>query len=197
MDGAVTTSLAEGFGYSLYEPGLFGIPLTGRFPEGISPSSGNALHSLYRRFPVPCSWVHLDSCYRRYRLNLGKLSPENLPTKQSFMKAFIKHETVDFGHLGTRAQVAILHQILRSDRLREELLQLHRQLFGGPLLQSIGRKALISPCTTGDTDFVKLFVNLLSRPVLPPVCPDWYHKIAFRFLHRPEVPILTPAAGTD
>lgn len=197
VDGAVTTSLAEGFGYSLYEPGLYEIPLTGRFPEGISPSSGIAAHSLYRRFPVPCSWVHLDSCYRRYCLNLSKLSQGNLPAKQSFIKAFIQHETVDFGHLGTKAQANIIQRILRSERRKKELLQLHQQLRSGSLFQRIGRKDLIPPSKKGNADFGKSFVNIFSRPALPPDPPDWYRKIAFRYLHRPVAPILTPAAGTD
>ncbi len=197
VNGAVTTSLAEGFGYSLHEPGLYGISLAGRFPEGISPSSGNAAHSLYRRLPVPCSWVHLDSCYRRYCLNLGKLSSGNLPTKESFMKAFIKHDTVDFGHLGTKAQTNIIHCIIHSDQRREELLQLHRKIRCGPLFERVGRTDSVSPASPEHKDFVKSFVKLLTRPALPPDPPYWYRKIALRYQYRPGVPILTPAAGTD
>jgi hypothetical protein len=116
-DACLTTSIAEGFGYALHDPAVYGKKLVGRLPDGCSMPRGL---DLYKRLFVPCAWVHIPRLKSRYYDRMKNapehgagLSSFSLLSKQ-FDTAFIRGRGIDFGCLDAGAQLGILERCIRS-----------------------------------------------------------------------------------
>ena len=65
-DWCTTTSIAEGFGYALYEPWMYYKKVTGRLPMGISKSEIIDLNHLYEKFFIPVTRVPVKELVNQY-----------------------------------------------------------------------------------------------------------------------------------
>ena len=201
VDGAVTTSLAEGFGYALHEPWLYGTVVAGRCPEGIAPPAVTKGMAFYFRMPVPGSWVSLDRCYERYRAAVTGVFTGKPASKKSFLHRFIHEDTVDFGLLGTAQQVSIIRRIMQSDARRDELANLFNR-YGCGLSETCSTETVRTAAAAitrknGPAAFEASFVKILSRTGTPVEPAGWYRRITAWYMHQDRIRIITPAAGTD
>ena len=129
-DCILTTSIAEGFGLSFLEPWLFGKPVAGRdLPEITADftQQGIKLDTLYRKLPIPASWIqedvlhaairkHLNLAYTAYGRELGPDAMEKAiisirPTEDSY----------DFGALNESLQSAVIERLAKHPEARQEL----------------------------------------------------------------------------
>ena len=118
---ALSTSVAEGFGYALYEPWMYHRMLIGRVPTGFSYPQQMSSASLYTRFPVPVSLIS-PSLQK-------EASEENGREKREL----ICDGTVDFAILPEQEQCALLEKVLENSRLRSQWLDLLlRKIDGWP-----------------------------------------------------------------
>jgi hypothetical protein len=120
-DAALTASVAESFGYLLYEPYIYGTPVVGRKPAGRCNLSSIAGGHLYTRLPVPKQWVELDAMRKRFR-SIGNRCFDSLPQKQLFshrLEKLINGATVDFALLDDRMQMDLIDKLCGSERLME------------------------------------------------------------------------------
>jgi hypothetical protein len=119
-DMCITTSIAEGFGYAIHEPALFGKKIIGRFPDGFTSSEERDFPHLYKRLLVPSTWVNMEKLKRRYyhRLTAVPGRERSLPAFGSFSgmfdRTFTKGDGVDFGCLDATTQIDILKRCLQS-----------------------------------------------------------------------------------
>ena len=192
-DVVITTSIAEGFGYSLIEPWLYGKPVIGRRPAGASLLPGMHRIPFYECLPVPASWVSIQECYERFAATCNLTFGKRYVSMRSFTALFVKNGTVDFGILSDRQQDSIIRRVLRSDRDRSDLLALlERPLPGWPgngcITRSAGEEieriaAIISRWS--DRRFGPSFVNCLSRRPFPASSAIWYRRIA-AYYRKPD-----------
>lgn len=119
-DACITTSVAEGFGYALYEPWLYGKPVVGRRPDGIARTEGLDFSHLYRRFGIPVEWAPVGALARRYRIAreraLGKAmdGTDAMVVERQFRKAYVVDGTIDFAALDQEWQLRVLNRVLGS-----------------------------------------------------------------------------------
>ena len=71
-DACVTTSIAEGFGYGLYEPWLYGKAVFGRKYLGFEPIAGVKFNGLYDCLPVPIDWLSFSVLREKYWESMKK-----------------------------------------------------------------------------------------------------------------------------
>jgi hypothetical protein len=121
-DQCVTTSIAEGFGFAMYEPALHGKKLIGRFPDGFPGSGKRDFPFLYKRLLVPCSWIDTAALRRKYHDRLTTVPgwdttlPDFNPFSRKFNAAFIRGKGIDFGCLDAKTQLAVLKRCLEHPR---------------------------------------------------------------------------------
>jgi glycosyltransferase involved in cell wall biosynthesis len=125
-DVCLTTSVVEGFGYSLYEPWLFNKAVIGRLPCGVESREVPCSFALYKRLLVPLDWVDhraLAKKYRRamvlcYGAHANIANPEDFA--RQFARAFVTGQGIDFGCLDIDTQFAVLDAVCGSQSLAEE-----------------------------------------------------------------------------
>jgi hypothetical protein len=121
-DICMTTSIAEGFGYAIHEPALYGKNTIGRCPAGFSVSGKHKILYLYKRILIPCAWVRIDEIKSRYYDRLRNVSGwyGTFPAFNSFSKmfdtSFIRNNGIDFGCLDAQTQLAVLSRCLASPK---------------------------------------------------------------------------------
>ncbi len=144
-DACITTSVAEGFGYGLYEPWLYGKAVFGRKYLGFEPLAGVGFPGLYDRLPVPVQWISVVELRQKYWETMQKCFGKagNIPllaSRKRFDKAFteyfINNHTVDFGALDVPAQFKILESLLKSPGKTDEW-----EIACGDRLSIIGKSA--------------------------------------------------------
>ena len=111
-DAVISTSIAEGFGYALYEPWIIGTPVIGRRPLGFGGIPG-ADYALYDSLPVPAHIVSVsrlrEKYYRHGRRCFGnRWYPDKRRFAREFMRVIVHAGAVDFGALDQEQQLAIL-----------------------------------------------------------------------------------------
>lgn len=121
-DLCLSTSVAEGFGYALFEPWCYDKPLIGRFPSGANRSAGIDWSHMYKTLPVPTAWVDMESLRDDYRKSLrsywgGKKDPGQQQWEEFWNK---KRRTIDFGFLNTTEQVRVLKRV-GQHRMEQEV----------------------------------------------------------------------------
>jgi hypothetical protein len=126
VDLGMTTSIAEGFGYAIYEPALYGRTVVGRLPAGFPVSERPNFPGLYKRLLVPKAWVRTEVLKRRYYARLktvpgwkGQMPPFG-SFSGMFDTTFTKGDGIDFGCLDFRSQLSVLGRCVQFPRAAEE-----------------------------------------------------------------------------
>ena len=125
----LTTSIAEGFGYALYEPWLYNKAVFGRKPLGFDPHGKVAFQGLYDRLPMPASWISVSALCDKYFIAMRKcFGAQNgeaiVASRRRFGRAFTDYfiisGTIDFGCLDVRAQLAVCEALRQSPKKMDE-----------------------------------------------------------------------------
>jgi hypothetical protein len=121
-DGAVSTSVAESFGYLLYEPFLYGKPVMGRIPSGFRYAEGIENPLLYDRLPVPIQWVNTRLIKRHFHKGIDRSIDASVFRKDFFseLDTRLNGDTVDFALLDDRIQFDLVRRVLSSKRMKAE-----------------------------------------------------------------------------
>ena len=199
-DWVISTSIAEGFGYPFYEPWQFGVSVCGRKPAGVEFMRGFGFLSLYRRMPVPVSWVSIDDCCKRF----AAAAHRGIFSRKRFLETFVQKETVDFGALDTTAQVTVIVRVLRSDKERAVLaglLQKESRNCGNIIKTRMhdaeAEKLAADIAAWSRNGFDKAFVKCLAHNVHRIHRSVWYRVIA-AWYRKPENMLITvPVAGME
>ncbi|MBN2037423.1 MAG: hypothetical protein JW768_11820 [Chitinispirillaceae bacterium] len=119
-DAVLSTSIAESFGYYLYEPFLSNLPVVGRRPIGFSYGAGIRNSLLYEQLPVPRAWVDTARLKRKYAaIARGYLRQKTV--REVFLRnasRLIDQEYIDFALLDDADQIYLLTKILSSAAMR-------------------------------------------------------------------------------
>ena len=129
----VTTSIAEGFGFSFLEPWTAGLLLWGRKLAEVCrdfEQNGVRLDHLYDRLEVPFDWFDTDAFFQRWRAAAlaaaaaydHPLAPEAVNRGLASMK---RDKMVDFGNLDETSQRHILSRLLTDAAARANLITLN------------------------------------------------------------------------
>lgn len=128
-DRCISTSIAEGFGFALFEPWMYYKKVTGRIPKGISKTEIIDLSHLYDSFSIPASWISIEELIRHYYLHFMKMFAQKgiqLDKKSfasRFNKVFIHRGAIDFSILSQKMQFDVLQRIMKDrDSMRVELI---------------------------------------------------------------------------
>jgi hypothetical protein len=128
-DACVTTSIAEGFGYGLYEPWLHGKAVFGRKHLGFRSIGGVKFEGLYDALPVPVGWISLSALRQKYREAMQacfgiegniELLKNRKKFDYEFAEYFVKDETIDFGALDFETQFVVVEMLLKFPRKNEK-----------------------------------------------------------------------------
>ncbi len=120
-DACISTSVAEGFGYTLFEPWTLGTPVVGRRPLEFSPVAGAEFGFLYDRFAVPTDWVDLSALATKYgaclsQLHTGTPFPRSREAfEKDFRSEFVRNGRIDFGVLDTETQFEVLRRCVEGE----------------------------------------------------------------------------------
>jgi hypothetical protein len=129
----VTTSIAEGFGFSFLEPWTAGLLLWGRKLGEVCRDfelNGVRLDHLYDRLEVPFDWFEADAFFQRWQTAAlaaadaynYALAPEVLNHRLAAMR---HGKMVDFGNLDETSQRQILSRLLTDAAARASLISLN------------------------------------------------------------------------
>lgn len=156
---AISTSLAEGFGYALYEPWLYKKAVFARRPSGfIYPEQINS-SLLYEHFPVPVEWVNLEILKQKYR-SLKLQCKVNCAAWKDFESSLIISETVDFALLDVENQIAIIKKLISDDSIKTRYVEFlnNTHIPGWP---GLGNAVLPNDAViqTNNETLLKLFSN--------------------------------------
>jgi len=120
-DHCLSTSVLEGFGYALYEPWLYGLPLIGRRPSEFEPFAGLPSRHLYESLLVPLAWVGMSRFSRRVQRMAQALGADQCALR-SILDGVIRSGLVDFSMLGRAKQLAIVRNVACRPSLAEAIL---------------------------------------------------------------------------
>jgi len=109
-DACISTSLAEGFGYALFEPWLYGKPLVGRIPAGFGGRGWPLPLGAYRRLPVPAEWLDLDALTHAYSVEVRRCFGKT-GTPRRWASELVVRGGVDFGALDVGLQMQVLRRV--------------------------------------------------------------------------------------
>jgi hypothetical protein len=129
----VTTSIAEGFGFSFLEPWTAGLLLWGRKLGEVCrdfEQNGIRLDHLYDRLEVPFDWFDMDAFFQRRREAAlaaaaaydHPLAPETLDRGLASIE---RSKMVDFGNLDETSQRHVLSRLLTDAAARANLVTLN------------------------------------------------------------------------
>ena len=126
----ITTSVAEGFGFSYLEPWIYGKFLLGRRLPAICrdfEKVGVSLQHLYTRLRIPFAWTDEKIFYRKWadHLRQAALQLDLHVPDQMFERAFATltgASDIDFGLLDEVSQQAVVARLIKHTVLRERLL---------------------------------------------------------------------------
>ncbi|MBN1306268.1 MAG: hypothetical protein JXA18_00005, partial [Chitinispirillaceae bacterium] len=199
-DCICTASLAEGFGYSLVDPWAYGRTVIGRRPAGTSLLPGMESIPLYDRLPVPCSWVPVEECYRRFAAAYDRAFGKRYVSMQWFRTSFVREDTIDFGILDDRLQADVITRLLRCDADRaalESLLKEPAEGWPGTTLLNRPDERLLNRMRRvvrqwDNNSFDSSFVKCLARRTRPPWPPAWYRRIAAFYRQHRNFRLISP-----
>ena len=132
-DFLITTSIAEGFGFSFLEPWTAKKYLWGRkLPDICQDFEQNSirLHHLYTRLDVPMDWVEKDMLFYTWKSGIQKVSVmfgttiDDISIKTAYEKA-TTNDVIDFGLLNEPFQKKIISTVLFSSANRKKLIRLN------------------------------------------------------------------------
>jgi hypothetical protein len=132
-DVMVTTSIAEGFGFSFLEPWTAGKWLFGRRLNGVCAdftANGIQLDGLYDRLDIPLDWIDRDlylQCWREAVVNAADqygypITHTHLDQASSDL---VQSERVDYGLLNERLQRMVGDRLIRDPGARKRLVTMN------------------------------------------------------------------------
>ena len=132
-DFLITTSIAEGFGFTFLEPWLFEKFLWGRNLPDICRDftrNGIRLEHLYDALLVPLDWIGLRRFNQRWTAcALNACSLYNLPANKALVSSafdsITKSGVIDFGLLDEPAQKEVIVHLISSKKAAEKLIQIN------------------------------------------------------------------------
>jgi hypothetical protein len=132
-DFLITTSIAEGFGFSFLEPWTAKKYLWGRkLPDICQDFEQNSirLNHLYTRLDVPMDWIDNDMLFYTWKSGIQKVSAlfgatiDDISIKTAYEKA-TTNDVIDFGLLNEPFQKKIISTVLFSSANRKKLIRLN------------------------------------------------------------------------
>ena len=141
-DSMVTTSIAEGFGFSFLEPWTAGKWLWGRRLEGVCADftdRGIQLDGLYDRLDIPLNWIDRDLyAQSRREAVLNAADQYGYPitdtTLDQVISSLFQTERIDFGLLSERLQRMVGNRLIREPDARKTLVTINPWLDDPDLL---------------------------------------------------------------
>ncbi len=132
-DSMITTSIAEGFGFSFLEPWTAGKWLWGRRLDAICADfevNGIRLDGLYQRFKVPLTWIDRERyayCWRRAVRETAHRYGYSVASEtidQAVARRF-QSDWIDFGLLDERRQRQVGNRLIRDPAARQTLVEIN------------------------------------------------------------------------
>jgi hypothetical protein len=137
-DCAVSTSVAEGFGYGLFEPFFYNKPLLGRKPEGFLYPCDASIKNLYRMLPIPADLINKEVLIGTYYKKFGKT--EIVDKKTTF---FDETNLIDFADLDILIQKNCIERFINDNKFRKLWLHiLESESSEWPGLENIYQNAI-------------------------------------------------------
>lgn len=125
-DYAVSTSVAEGFGFGLYESAFYNRPLLGRYPGGFVYPCDVSTENLYRMVPVPGTFVDKDELTGNYHKKFGHSDAIHQKIRQLKDAHY-----VDFADLDLMMQKNLIERFLNDSACRQEWLKVLEARYPG------------------------------------------------------------------
>ena len=141
-DSMVTTSIAEGFGFSFLEPWTAGKGLWGRRLKGVCADftdNGIQLDGLYDRLDIPLNWIDRELYLQSWREAVGNAADQygcsvaDTMWDQSISNLF-QTQRIDFGLLNERLQRMVGDRLIRDPDARKKLVTMNPWLDDPDLL---------------------------------------------------------------
>jgi hypothetical protein len=132
-DFLITTSIAEGFGFSFLEPWTANKILWGRnLPDICHDFEQNSirLNHLYTRLNIPMDWVDNNRLFYTWKLSIQKVCAmfgatiDDISIKIAYENA-TKNDVIDFGLLSETFQKKIISTVLSVSENRKKLIHLN------------------------------------------------------------------------
>ncbi len=125
----VATSIAEGFGYTFFEPWIQNTMLISRKPPWYKlPSLWND-NACYTFFPVKKESVDISMLKQCYAIFFEKCYKHKIPWNPN--DVFLRENVIDFSVLPEFMQVNILEMVLSDNKKREEWIALAKCEYDG------------------------------------------------------------------
>lgn len=135
---AVTTSVAEGFGFGLYEPYFHNKPLLGRRPRGFNYPCDAKIGHLYELLPVPAESINKKLLIARYYETFG----HNAVIDEK-ADCIANAELLDFADLDIQHQKELLVRFLEGGQFQTKWVSLLSHEYSGwPGLQYLYHHAM-------------------------------------------------------
>ncbi len=136
-DRCISTSVAEGFGYALYEPLMYDKQIIGRLPDMFVPEPGLVFPSVYTWLPIPVDWIDIHALARRYHATLCDAWPDRTPRsfrrfnerffESNLRESLIRDGCIDYANLDCVTQISVLERITRGDAELKMLKEAYRR----------------------------------------------------------------------
>jgi hypothetical protein len=135
---AVTSSVAEGFGFGLFEPYFYSKLLLGRRPCGFVYPCDAKIDHLYELLPVPAEYINKQSLITRYFEKFGRTTAVDKKV------AYISNaEILDFADLDIQMQKELLVRLLEDAPFKKKWISvLSGEYQGWPGLQHLYGNAM-------------------------------------------------------
>lgn len=139
-DYLLSTSVAEGFGYTLFEPWIQQKTLIARKNPGLDMPDGWNGESMYSFLPVPVKWIDIKRVVKCYEIYFFKCFNKKMPW--SVTNAYIHGAFIDFAVLPECIQRSIIETIISDNNMRCEWLTILKENINGwPGLQNVYNNA--------------------------------------------------------
>ena len=133
----VTTSIAEGFGFTFIEPWTAGKALWGRRLESICTdfeANGLCLDFLYNRLDVPLDWFDADQFIQTWLktvIHAAEIFGHSVTQEKMnhFADRLARDGVIDFGLLNERCQRQVLSHLLSDPGAKKHLTLLNPRIF--------------------------------------------------------------------
>jgi glycosyltransferase involved in cell wall biosynthesis len=187
-DYVVSTSVSEGFGYTLFEPWIQQKMLIARKITGFSMPDGWNDDSMYSFLPVPVKWIDINRINKEYDVYFFECFGKE--KKWPFEKYFVHDMFVDFAALSEYDQMSIIEMILDDSSKRNEWFKILEESVNGwsglqqiynRAMQSISYHSNIIQGEFGDNVFRKTFSDVFLQSGSNFIQQADYQKIETHF----------------
>jgi hypothetical protein len=123
-DACISSSILEGFGYSLYEPFLYGKNVIFRLIQKTDKNLTKYYSCFYKKLLIPIEWIDVKKIARLYYEKIKECFYSNNKGiddfekfENNFKKYFIEKNGIDFGCLDINTQYAILECLCKKPQI--------------------------------------------------------------------------------